>query len=114
MTLLVDKNQQIRGKYFTYNFGEIRRITKEISLLIREEIQSDSTYTIPILGNKDFDPSIPGDTAYHEIPFWSFINQKGDTITDEIMKDKVCLVDFFFSHCPNICPMMTSNMKKIS
>ena len=71
MTLLVDKNQQIRGKYFTYNFGEIRRITKEISLLIREEIQSDSTYTIPILGNKDFDPSIPGDTAYHEIPFWS-------------------------------------------
>ena len=23
MTLLVDKNQQIRGKYLTYNFGEI-------------------------------------------------------------------------------------------
>ena len=37
MTLLVDKNQKIRGKYFTYNFGEVRRITKEISLLIKEE-----------------------------------------------------------------------------
>ena len=113
MTLLVDKNQQIRGKYFTYNFGEIRRITKEISLLIREEIQNDSTYSMPVLGNKDFDPSIPGDTAYHEIPFWSFINQKGDTVTGKIMSNKVCLVDFFFTHCPTICPIMTSNMKKI-
>ena len=37
MTLLVDKNQQVRGKYFTYNFGEVRRITKEISLIIKEE-----------------------------------------------------------------------------
>ena len=36
MTLLVDKKQKIRGKYFTYNFGEVRRITKEISLLLKE------------------------------------------------------------------------------
>jgi cytochrome oxidase Cu insertion factor (SCO1/SenC/PrrC family) len=37
MTLLVDKKQRIRGKYFTYNFGEVRRITKEISLLLKED-----------------------------------------------------------------------------
>ena len=43
MTLLVDKNQKIRGKYFTYNFGEIRRITKEISLLLKEEQENSST-----------------------------------------------------------------------
>lgn len=36
MTLLVDKDQKIRGKYFSYNFGEVRRITKEISLLLKE------------------------------------------------------------------------------
>ena len=113
MTLLVDKNQQIRGKYFTYNFGEVRRITKEISLLIKEEIQNDSIYSIPILGNKDFDPSIDGDTAYHQIPYWSFVNQVGDTINKEEVEGKVCLVDFFFSHCPTICPKMTLNMKKI-
>ena len=114
MTLLVDKNQQIRGKYFTYNFGEIRRITKEISLLIREELEQDSSdKPLPILGNKDYDPSVEGDTAYHHIPYWSFIDQMGDTITKEEMKGKVSLVDFFFSHCPTICPTMTMNMKKI-
>ncbi len=114
MTLLVDKNQQIRGKYFTYNFGEVRRITKEISLLIREELEKDSSdKSLPILGNKDYDPSVEGDTAYHHIPYWSFVNQLGDTVTDQVMKEKVCLVDFFFSHCPTICPIMTSNMKKI-
>ena len=29
------------------------------------------------------------------------------------MSNKVCLVDFFFSHCPTICPTMTMNMKRI-
>ena len=29
------------------------------------------------------------------------------------MNNKVCLVDFFFTHCPTICQIMTSNMKKI-
>ena len=114
MTLLVDKDQKIRGKYLTYNFGEVRRITKEISLLIREELEQDSSdNTLTILGNKDYDPSVEGDTAYHQIPYWSFIDQLGDTITKEEVKGKVCLVDFFFSHCPTICPMMTLNMKKI-
>ena len=114
MTLLVDKDQKIRGKYLTYNFGEVRRITKEISLLIREELEQDSSdNTLPILGNKDYDPSVEGDTAYHQIPYWSFVDQLGDTITKEEVKGKVCLVDFFFSHCPTICPMMTLNMKKI-
>ena len=55
MTLLVDKNQKIRGKYFTYNFGEIRRITKEISLLLKEEQGNSELKELPIYGNKDFE-----------------------------------------------------------
>ena len=78
MTLLVDKNQQIRGKYLTYNFGEVRRITKEISLLIREELEQDlSDKSLPILGNKDYDPSVEGDTAYHHIPYLVFCRPNG-------------------------------------
>ena len=53
MTLLVDKNQKIRGKYFSYNFGEIRRITKEISLLIKEESSISHKDPLPIYGNKE-------------------------------------------------------------
>mgnify|MGYP002629970515 FL=1 len=113
MTLLVDKKQQIRGKYFTYNFGEIRRITKEISLLLKEEKQSSKKYNLPIFGNKEFEPSIDRDTLYHVIPKWSFLNQNGNSKSSKDFKNKVRLVDFFFTSCPTICPKMTVNMKKI-
>ena len=113
MTLLVDKNQKIRGKYFTYNFGEIRRITKEISLLLKEEQEKPDLKDLPIYGNKEFDSAIDKDTIYHKIPEWSFENQNSKTITSEKLNGKVKLVDFFFTSCPTICPQMTINMRKI-
>ena len=113
MTLLVDKNQKIRGKYFTYNFGEIRRITKEISLLLKEEQGNSELKELPICGNKDFDSSIDKDTLYHQIPDWSFENQNSQIITSEQLDNKIKLVDFFFTSCPTICPRMTLNMHKI-
>ena len=113
MTLLVDKNQKIRGKYFTYNFGEIRRITKEISLLLKEEQEKPDLKDLPIYGNKEFDSAIDNDTIYHQIPEWSFENQNSKTITSEKLNGKVKLVDFFFTSCPTICPQMTINMRKI-
>ncbi len=113
MTLLVDKSQKVRGKYFTYNFGEIRRITKEISLLIKEEKEKTKSTDLPIFGNKDYDSKIDKDTVYHQIPYWSFLNQTGDGISSKDLNGKVHLVDFFFTNCPTICPKMTLNMKKI-
>jgi len=113
MTLLVDKNQKIRGKYFTYNFGEIRRITKEISLLLKEEQENSELKDLPIYGNKDFDSSIDKDTLYHQIPEWSFENQNSQIISSEQLDNKIKLVDFFFTSCPTICPQMTLNMRKI-
>ena len=113
MTLLVDKNQNIRGKYLTYNFGEIRRITKEISLILQEEQKLKKSIILPIYGNKDFDASIDSDTLYHHIPSWTFMNQSGDSISSDDLASNVHLVDFFFTNCPTICPIMTVNMKKI-
>lgn len=37
MTLLIDKDKHIRGKYITLYTSEVKRITKEISILLREE-----------------------------------------------------------------------------
>jgi protein SCO1/2 len=113
MTLLVDKNQKIRGKYFTYNFGEIRRITKEISLLLKEEQENPELKDLPIYGNKEFDSSIDKDTLYHQIPDWSFENQNSKIISSEQLDNKIKLVDFFFTSCPTICPQMTLNMRKL-
>src|SRR5690606_13296483 len=47
------------------------------------------------------------------IPEFSFTNQNGKTITNESYKGKVYVVEFFFSTCPSICPIMNRNMKKL-
>jgi protein SCO1/2 len=111
--LLVETTQKVRRNYFTYNFGEIRRITKEISLLIKEEKEKTKSTDIPIYGNKDYDSKIDKDTVYHQIPSWSFLNQNGAHKSSKDLNGQVHLVDFFFTNCPTICPKMTLNMKKI-
>ncbi len=47
------------------------------------------------------------------VPAFSFIDQNENTITNETFKDKVYIVEFFFTTCPSICPIMTENMIKI-
>jgi protein SCO1 len=53
------------------------------------------------------------DTIYHTIPDFTFINQEGDTITQQFIEGKIYVADFFFTTCPTICPKMMFNMEKI-
>jgi protein SCO1 len=53
------------------------------------------------------------DTIYHQVPDFSFLDQNGDTITQQIMLGKVTVVDFFFTTCPTICIDMTRNLKRV-
>lgn len=45
-------------------------------------------------------------------PF-AFINQNGDTITETALKNKVAVVEYFFTTCMGICPKMNENMTKV-
>lgn len=42
-----------------------------------------------------------------------FINQDGQPVTEQDLSGKVYVTEFFFTTCPNICPMMNNNMKKV-
>lgn len=53
------------------------------------------------------------DTTWHKLNDFSLINQLGDTISWEDMKGKIVVADFFFTHCPNICGVMTRNMRRL-
>ncbi|MEN8793298.1 MAG: SCO family protein [Flavobacteriales bacterium] len=53
------------------------------------------------------------DTIYHSVQPFSFINQDNEEVTEDYLKDKITIVDFFFSTCPTICPVMTNNMVKL-
>lgn len=48
--------------------------------------------------------------TYSKVPDFLFINQNGEEITNNTYKGKVYVVEFFFSTCPTICPIMTSKM----
>jgi len=66
----------------------------------------------PILGEIDFD-SISGDTIYHKIPNFSFINQDNKITSSDSLKGKIYVADFFFTACPGICPLMTKQLSRV-
>jgi protein SCO1/2 len=47
------------------------------------------------------------------IPPFTFTDQMGRKVTNQDLKGKVYVADFFFTSCPTICPMQTANMLKI-
>lgn len=47
------------------------------------------------------------------VPSFKLTNQNEKTITDEDYLGKVYVVEFFFSTCPTICPIMNQNMLKL-
>jgi protein SCO1 len=53
------------------------------------------------------------DTAWHQVNDVSLVNQLGDSIHLDQLLGKVIVADFFFTHCPNICPALTRNMRRI-
>ena len=48
--------------------------------------------------------------VYDRVPPFEFINQNGETINNDTYLGKVYVVEFFFTTCPTICPMMNDQM----
>ncbi|MBL4703900.1 MAG: SCO family protein [Flavobacteriales bacterium] len=66
---------------------------------------------LPIYGRKELD--VAGDTIYHQIGEFSFTNQDGESITMASTGGEVYVADYFFTHCPTMCPAMTGQMKRV-
>lgn len=49
----------------------------------------------------------------HRIEKFSFLNQDGKRVTNQNFEDRIYIASFFFSTCPGICPLMTSNLVKL-
>ena len=48
--------------------------------------------------------------VYNKVPSFEFTNQDGNIINNETYKGKVYVVEFFFTTCPSICPIMNQKM----
>lgn len=51
--------------------------------------------------------------TYNKVPNFSFTDQNGKTISNKDFEGKVYVVEFFFSTCTTICPIMTDNMARV-
>jgi protein SCO1/2 len=54
-----------------------------------------------------------GESKNHRISNFHLTNQEGKQISVAEWDNKIVVADFFFTHCPTICPKMTMSLKKI-
>ncbi len=84
--------------------------SSESAIIMPRHYLPDSIVTSVKNGKQYFD------TIWHTIPDFSLQNQQGETVSWKDLNDKegngkIIIADFFFTHCPTICPRLTSNMK---
>ena len=88
------------------------RVTMFLSILTLVHIACNPANKgpLPIIGDR---VDLDGNKVVHEIREFSFQDQTGRTITNNHFKDKIYVVDFFFTSCPSICPKVTAEMRRM-
>jgi len=81
-----------------------------LTLFLLASCQSEQEKPLPIIGHPVVEN---GDTSYHQIPDFSFINQDSQRVTPATFDDKIYVADFFFTSCPTICPVVKSQMLRV-
>ncbi len=54
-----------------------------------------------------------GDTVYHTIPHFDFVNQEGKHISDADVDGKIYIASFFFATCKTVCPKMNEQVQRV-
>lgn len=65
---------------------------------------------LPILGNREV---VNGDTIYHKVPDFKFMDQDSQFVTNATFENGIYIVDFFFTSCPTICPITGKQMSRV-
>ncbi len=53
------------------------------------------------------------DTSYHTVPPFFFIDQNNNKVTEDEVKGKIYVTDFFFTTCKSICPIMSTELERV-
>jgi len=82
-----------------------------IGWYIKNKIENKPLRTLPYFGQKN---SIKkGDTVFHKVKPFCFINQYNQKVTEESVKNKIYVTDFFFTTCQSICPIMSTQLERV-
>jgi protein SCO1 len=89
-----------------------------LAALILSACNNQSDQKLPVLGVKKLIKKIVAgktitDTLYKKIPPFQFVNQDSLTVTNRDFDGRIYVADFFFTSCPDICPIIQRNMLKV-
>lgn len=77
----------------------------------------NNQYEIPVLFENGIDNQFMEcdveENVQHTIPEFSFTSQDGLRMGRAEMEGKITIVDFFFTSCPSICPVMSTEMERV-
>ena len=72
---------------------------------------------LPIYQPSQLNPALVDPSAMreenHRILDFNLVNHLGDTVTLADVHGQILVVDFFFTRCATICPLMTKNLQRI-
>lgn len=80
------------------------------ALLLIASCFHHSDNKLPIIGNISV---VAGDTLYHEVPDFRFVDQDSQWVSNETFAGKIYVADFFFTSCPTICPKVAKQMLRL-
>lgn len=89
-----------------------------VGVTISYFILTDIPEKLPIYNPVDVEPEMVDESLLrvgrgHKIGAFSLKNQYGKTITQDEVKGKVHVAEYFFTHCQSICPVMNVQMQRV-
>lgn len=85
-------------------------VPKIINRITNNEITDKDRHQLLRNGNRDASQLV----TIGKAPNFNLINQDSIAFTSNQLIGKVYVVEFFFTTCPSICPIMNENMKKVN
>lgn len=83
-----------------------------VSLLVLLLLFSCKKEVLPVLGERISNQKT-GDVSIYKTPSFQLLNQSNELVSSSSLKNKVKVVDFFFTNCPTICPKMTTHLQLV-
>jgi protein SCO1/2 len=105
----------MRFRIFFLLFLAIVGITITYLMTTNKDVKTSLPVYNPIdLQTEMVDSSLQRVGFGHKIGDFSFLNQNGETVTHKILEGNVSVVEYFFTTCGTICPIMNSQMQRVS
>ena len=76
----------------------MKRVTRQLALTL---------WALVALACSDQPPELG---RYGELPAFSLHNQLGNAFSDRDLRGRVLVVDFIFTSCPDVCPLLTEQL----